>query len=303
MTKRNIMRTTTHKRIVSVIILLLAGAAGFWVLHRPRVALPTKQWQSGGDFTYNSAPIDPLCIDALVNLADDAPSSIDLQTCGQGAGSEIHTGALSTDADGYYTDTYKDTQQNVQASFGSYKVVGSHGNTFLLLTRSSGGGTGIFESLLLVAKDTGNTLSLVRNISGVGDRCNGGGLTAALSADGSAVDLSSNVTAFDIVTLGTGEGVTDDTIQKYQDLDASAAGCYGTSSYQYMLDSGDMAFQSLKLDADASALDTDPAYAALHPVQSCFNKLFTQYIAKGMGTLAQPGLALFAQEFESECMK
>jgi hypothetical protein len=258
-----------------------------------------EEWVSGGEFTYNGKPMHPLCVEQAFQLtADERTEPPKLSDCNQipvvddGIGPKVVKATNPTrDDNGLLSVTYTqvDTGVTDEYTFG-YKVLGHTGNTFLIYTASSGGGSGIFEDLSILEK-TNDVLLFKKFILG-GDRCNDGYITATVSAN--TIAVTSAATAWKIITLGTGEYGTEFDFSKYKGLDSSATGCVGYTTYSYDPVTWERTFSNVSLgDFEIPRSDSSP-------IQKCFNALYDK---TGAVKLSMEELKKFSDTFVRQCVK
>lgn len=290
----------------ALIITVIAAAVAWNLMQRldhsspESVIAPTVSavWRSGGaGFVYNGAPIDPSCVDAILNFNGEiGTQTAYLATCGAAP----EKGTITTNDYGFITDEYARDMSDPEfpggapMGYGSYRVVASNGNDFILQTLMSGGGSGNFGDVIMVRKN-GDSLQLVKDIAGVGDRCNMG-ISSAVFEKG-MLTYDRNVTPYAIQLLATGEDPTTDNVyKKYRDLADSAASCYATAEYSYDLATDKDSFVSMNDETEGLEEATGG-----NKTQKCFNALYLTAMGVG-GTLDREHLSELGKAVETKCL-
>ena len=243
------------------------------------------------------APADmvpPLCLDPLVNGSGEADArirEIDLAACR----TALANVPVDPGVDGYEFQRRADFRY--PAGTLGYKQLGTlSGGGWVIAVADSGGGTGWFSSVM-VLKKTADRLTVEQDIP-FGDRCNGGLDSAKLEAGGK-LSVSVNITPYDLAVLSLGpksSGIPG--VKAYDDLDASAAGCIGTSLYTISFATGASELTGarigdLKDEESASGFRLEP----------CFNKVIRSVVKKLPGSVDLAGLKRLTEDFEKQCVK
>ncbi len=207
-------------------------------------------------------PADPLCF-APYLMREDALKTLSLDTANC-APSMTATHKDFTPIEGYTGTGYywnEDPEaQGMRPAFIAYKVLGETAKGLALELLGSGGGTGVF-STLITAKRDGNTLTVTDTVTG-GDRCNGGLSDAAVS-DGK-LTYAVNITPYDFLTLGI--ETPPEGLEAYDDIDACAACCMGEALYE------DGAFIGVQLPEKFVATERP----AEQTKQICFDRIMSE---------------------------
>jgi len=244
--------------------------------------------QAAAGFVYQGKPLHPFCVEFP---ADEDNAENRLADC-------THTQAAPrTDARGFLAaEDENQAHAMIRRPFSSYRVLGRKGDRFLIATETSGGGTGIFDSLLWVRLDE-SAVRMAGSIAG-GDRCSGGldGFTIL----GGVVEFSEHLTPEDVLALAA--------VRVEQDsVEYSAMSCFARAHYIYDAAAETLALKSVTLryelgtpDRDGRAEDRE-GWTGLFPAQSCFNKVFNEHIEQERATLDRTLLQQFGKEFISRC--
>lgn len=229
----------------------------------------------------NGQPIDPLCFESV-----SADEWLDINECAKGDIVKV-PGQLGLWADDKIGYTYRYKEDSSDAtSYSYYQYVGQYNGSPVILSFSSGGGTGQFSSLMSIERNA----SKIRVLQGyaAGDRCNGGVVDAKIGTFGT-LQYGQNMTPIDFLQLA--EENTD--LQPYEDLEASAASCFGIARFE------NEKFTGVSLSAIPRA---EQQAGITYKYQDCFNKLFITYLANGKKELSVSELKEFTGEFNKVCL-
>jgi len=232
-------------------------------------------------FTYQNKPISPDCIAKMLEQQNAPNPVISLSTCSTpAAAAKVHL------EDGVYTNKQKNEVE--LQPFGSYTILGTQDNKFLISFGQWTGGSGFFSNVIWLSKDDQN-LTQLKILAG-GDRCNGGVDKAALW------EYTSNMTSADLIQFANDDSFS---IEPYKDLDASAIGCVAKAYYHFDSETQTANFEYVKLDVN---FNQSPEWTKEFKYQACFNQLIKKYIKDGRQQLRDAGVKAFAAEFKKTCM-
>lgn len=264
---------------LTAIVFCSAADAAAWDAHAPEAT-----------FVYRNKPIDPRCVTGFVS-GDESPNSIALASC-------TKPGAVKRDKD-WFTVEEPDAGA-MSTPYDSYSVLGRDGARFALAAEWSGGGTGDFDSLLILRRE-GDRLVAEPGPQAGGDRCNGG--ISGAKVQGSTLAWSENLTPYDLVVQGGIKSLT-----AYTDLEASASSCVGTRNLEYDPDKKTTRLVSVTLEAGAAMgeggkIADRPGWTEQYTYQHCFNDYYNGYVARGKTLLSPAETAAFAKGFAGTCLK
>jgi len=185
-----------------------------------------------------------------------------------------------------YSYRYKEDRSDA-VSYSYYQYLGQWNGSPVVVSYASGGGTGQFSSLLSIER-TGSKIRVLQGF-GAGDRCNGGIVDAKINFG--TLYYGQNMTPIDFLQIA--EDNTHD-LQPYEDLEASAASCFGVARFE------DEKFVGVTL-LPQPAEDTTAAPA--YKYQQCFNKLYRGLLEKGKKELSIKELKEFTGEFNQVCLQ
>ena len=235
-------------------------------------------------FTYLGKLIHPSRIETLYNSENKTSSLKTLETKSNFREWKRHPHWLIT---GYDQDV-----EAGKAPFFAYKFLANVQDRFLLLIKYNGGGTGIFDNILVIQK-TKDRLFLLEAL-GEGDRCNGG--ISEGKTVGAVFYYSRNLTPIDIIRLATEVKID---LTAYEDLEASAISCFGVAHYKY--DMVDDKNKLLAISLDEEKQDEE-GWTDRYQAQSCFNKIYNSYIKAKKTELSLKDLNEFVKKFKDQCL-
>ena len=246
-------------------------------------------------FTFRHKPIDPRCVAALVPMEGNGPGSVKLATC-TGPGKMTRNGQSVSIEE-------PDPDAGMRTPFDSYEVVARQGERYVLSTLSSGGGTGLFSTLMIVRRDR-DQLTTERLFPGMGDRCNGGFAGAELH--GNRLQWSTNITPYEVIDEA-GIKLPDGDL-----LEDSAQSCVGTLESEYDFETGKtrVASETFTLSyfggssEAASGLLTDrTGWTDRFSLQHCFNLTYNSYVSAAHTVLSPIEMKTFGKDFAKTCLK
>ena len=244
--------------------------------------------QAAAAFVYRGKPVHPFCVDFPVDEHDAVNRLADCTHA---------QAAPRIDKRGFLTAEDEDQAHAiVRRPFSSYRIFARKGDRFLLATTTSGGGTGIFDSLLWVSLDDGS-LKMAESIAD-GDRCSGG--LDDFDVHESAVEFSQHLTPEDVLRLAEAPFEQDS-------IEYSALSCFARAHFIYDAAGEKLILKSITLryefgaPARAGKVEDREGWTGLFAAQSCFNRLFNEHIEEKRATLDQALLRQFGQEFASRC--
>lgn len=233
-------------------------------------------------FTYQSRPISPDCLTALLDLYDIENPAVELSKC-----SSQESAHRVQVVEGVVTTEDKSLQDTLP--YANYSVIGEDGNRYLIGVGQWTGGSGFFSNIMWVQLDGGKLTQL--KVVASGDRCNGGAYNAG------PWQYTVNMTSADLVNFAHDKSVK---IQPYTDLDASAAGCVAKAYYMFHPDTGTTRLMYVRLD-DKAALTGE--WEKQFVTQHCFDKLMRSYVDSSHVELGMDELKLFAAQYRKQCLK
>ena len=239
-------------------------------------------------------PIDTLCFADAEGM--DSPlgfDNISVRNCG--ADLIVKERGTREDGTAFVSYAYSNTDDVMSWPYAQYQYIGEIGNDVAVLVNWSGGGTGHFSTLMLVARE-GDRL-IVKSVIAGGDRCNGG-ITKASVDDAGRVSYAINITPYDMLVLGGDpERAFLKSVKPFDDLVACAACCYGTAKF-----TGDD-FTGVALNEDLrDSLMSDANTPPELEKQACFDRLVKLQFDAGQTEFTPEGWEIFIREVEHVCL-
>jgi hypothetical protein len=233
-------------------------------------------------FTYESRPISPDCLSALVDLYDLEKPQVELSQCS--SSQSTHKVSIASDI-----VTTEDKSQMDPQPYANYSVIGEDGDKYLLGLGQWTGGSGFFSTILWVqVKDS--KLTQLKAVAS-GDRCNGGAYKAG------PWQYTVNLTSADLIEFAKNKAIK---VQPYIDLDASAAGCIAKAYYMFHPETGTSRLMFVKLDEKAVL---SGEWEKQFVTQHCFNTVMSAYISRKETELSANQVAAFAEQYQQQCLK
>lgn len=233
-------------------------------------------------FIYQGKPISPECLAGLINHDDaDRHAAVNLTKC-----SSLKKAQKVNVQHNVFTT--RSISGNGDDPYSNYAVIGQYGNKYLIDFGQWTGGSGFFTTIMWVEL-LGDKLQLLDVYAG-GDRCNGG------TEKTGPWEYGVNLTSTDLINLAGNKTIS---INPYQDLDASAAGCVAEAHFSFNPDKATTQFVYVELDKD---MDMTISWAKGFTHQVCLNEIFKSYFKNGIYKLDIQAIKKLAAEFKEKCM-
>ena len=262
----------------------------------PSVLAQSSSPDNNSGFTYQSNPISAACVDVINPFSGNEPHSATLKKC---SATQQKTESMGN---GWYQIEYKDeshADDNLpgRTPFFRYKVLYRYHNSFIVSTLSNGGGTGYFTTLLSIRYHN-NKLSLEKQISPIGDRCNGG--ISDEYVQNHYLYYGVNLTPPDIVSYSNNDDLTAKLSASDDSLEYSASSCVATAYYKYDLAKRQSEFAYIKLPEQT--LNNRIGWTNHYKYQACFNQLLNTYITAKKLKWKQTDIDKFTKKFQQQCV-
>lgn len=254
------------------------------------VAAPSLAAEVPEALRVDGAPIDPFCFqraEAVVAVT----GCLDADMTVKEPQPDFADGADAADGWVERVYAYADMEPDLLGSeaYAAYRAVGEVPAGLVVETRSSGGGTGQFSSVMIVRRE-GDSLVTV-DVPFGGDRCNGG--IDSVTVEDGQVAASVNITPYDLLAIAYG---AEPPAEAYDDIVACAVCCIGTAAWR------DATPVSVTLGMDGEP--TQPfAEPDAMPLQGCLDSLLA---ARGAHehpvTLDRAALEALAADFGALCL-
>ena len=233
-------------------------------------------------FLYKGKAVHPFCVD-FPQEGSSRPTPVSLDKC-----SDTRV-VPKSHPDGFEAE-YPREEGDFSVSFpayNSYTVLGKKGDRFLIVSDSSGGGSGQFSNLFWV-RLTDNEIAVVKDETG-GDRC--AGRISGYATERRAVRFDVDTPAAEIIRLT--EAKIDSSVTDR--LQSGYADCNGAAHYRY-----DLATEKIELVSVEPNVPDAPDAAANDP-QACYDRFVRQYNKNKQKALKPAELKEFGRAFVTMC--
>jgi hypothetical protein len=264
-----------------------AGLALFWLLPGCKSAPPADV---PGEFTFHGKAIHPAAVSALYN---SSAGQIDL------AAFKTNLEAREwEDQPGWWTTDFAEDPTSGRSPFFAYVAfagpVGGGAETYILSIIFNQGETADVDNIVLLQKN-GSRLNLIRAWT-EGSACNGGISNQRIDNDNFL--YSRELTPPDLLGLSAGSGLA---LTPNEDLEATNESCFASANYVYSLTLDREDLVSVRFYDEP--VQDEKGRTERYRYQSCFNRIFNDYIARGKTALTPKEVDEFALRFKDECVK
>lgn len=242
-----------------------------------------------GEFTYHGVAVHPAAVSALYHAA---AGRIDLSTFKTNL--EVRQWE---DQPGWWETDFERDPLTGKTPFFAYAAfagpVASGTELYILSITFNQGEPADIDNIVLIQK-SGSWLSLVR-VWDEGSACNGGLINQRMEND--HFYFSRELTPIDLIGMSA-EGQLD--LTPNQDLEAVSESCFAAANYVYNLDQDRQDLISVRLYDEP--VQDEKGRTDQYRYQSCFNRIFNEYLARGQTTLLAKDIDEFAARFKKECL-
>lgn len=242
-----------------------------------------------GEFTYGGVAVHPAAVAALYRSAN---GQLDLA-----AFKTPYEARQWEDLPGWWVTDLDQDLASGRTPFFAYLAfpgpVTGGAETYILSVTFNAGEPADVSNIVLLQK-SGSWLGLVRAWR-EGSACNGGLHNQRMEGDNFL--YSRDLTPVDLLDLA--EGVTLD-LDAHEDLEATEESCFAAANFVYSLTLDREDLVSVRL-YDEAAVDEKGRTDRLR-YQTCFNRLFNDYLAQGKKALTPKEIDEFAARFRDECL-
>lgn len=245
-----------------------------------------------GEFTFRGVAVHPAAVAALYRSGTGLIDLAAFET-------RLEAG-LWEDQPGWWVTYYEEDPSSGVAPFFAYVAfpgpeAGSGGaELYVLSVTFNAGETADVDNILLLQKN-GPWLGLLRSWE-EGSACRGGILAQRLEGD--SFLYSRELTPVDLIDLAQGVGFDP---VAHEDLEATGASCFAAANYVYSLTRDREDLVSVRL-YDEPVVDEKGRTDRLR-YQSCFNRVFNDYLERGKTALTPAEVDEFAARFKEECVR
>ena len=272
--------TRPEAKILAVPLILLALAAG--CRSKPPADLP-------GEFTFQGVAVHPAAVSALYH---SPAGELDLSTFK----TDLEARQWE-DQPGWWVTDFEESPETGRAPFFAYAAfagpTSGGAELYILSIIFNQGETADIDNILLLQK-SGSWLGVVRAWT-EGSACNGGISNQRMEDDN--FFYTRELTPVDL--LGLSLEVTLD-LTANQDLEATGESCFATANFSYSLSQDVETLLSVRL-YDEQVQD-EKGKTERYRYQSCFNRIYNDYVARGKTALLPKEVEEFAARFKAECI-
>ena len=242
-----------------------------------------------GEFTYCGMAIHPAAVSALYRSADGQLDLAAFKTNFEARQWEDQFGW-------WVTDLEEDPVSGRSPFFAYAAFAGplSGGAELYILSITFNAGEPADVNNILLIRKSGAWLGLLRSWE-EGSACDGGILTPRM--DGDNFLYSRELTPGGLLELAAGVPLE---INAHEDLEATSESCFAAANFVYNLTQDREDLVSVRL-YDEPAVD-EKGRTERFRFQSCFNRIFNEYLERGKTALTPAEVDEFAVRFRDECV-
>jgi hypothetical protein len=243
-----------------------------------------------GEFTYRGTAVHPAAVGALYRSADGQLDLAAFKTNFEARQWE--------DQFGWWVTDLEEDPVSGRSPFFAYAAfaapVSGGAELYVLSIAFNAGEPADVNNILLIRK-SGAWLGLVRSWE-EGSACDGGILTPRM--DGDNFLYSRELTPGGLLELAAGSPLE---LNAHEDLEATSESCFAAANFVYNLTQDREDLVSVRL-YDEPAVD-EKGRTEKFRFQSCFNRIFNEYLERGKTALTPAEVDEFAVRFRDECVK
>ena len=270
-------------------ILTAAFAALALVAAAPACKTPVPD-DVPGEFTFHGVAVHPAAVKALyrssTGLIDLAAFQTNLETR-QWEGQP-----------GWWVAEFEEDPASGRSPFFAYAAfagpISGGAETYILSITFNEGEPADVDNIVLLQK-SGTMLGLVRAWT-EGSACDGGILAERMEGDNFL--YARDLTPAALLALSADARLE---IDPHVDLEATSESCFASASYVYSLTQDLEDFVSVRLYDEP--VEDEKGRTERFRYQSCFNRIFNDYLARGKTALTPKEVDEFAARFRDECVQ
>jgi hypothetical protein len=243
-----------------------------------------------GEFTFHGVAVHPAAVKALyrssTGLIDLAAFQTNLET------------RQWEDQPGWWVAEFEEDPASGRSPFFAYAAfagpVSGGAETYILSITFNEGEPADVDNIVLLQK-SGNMLGLIRAWA-EGSACDGGILAERMEGDNFL--YARDLTPGALLALSVDARLE---IDPHVDLEATSESCFAAANYVYSLTQDREDFVSVRLYDEP--VEDEKGRTERYRYQSCFNRIFNDYLARGKTALTPKEVDEFAARFRDECVK
>jgi hypothetical protein len=243
-----------------------------------------------GEFTYHGVAVHPAAVSALYK---STTGQLDL------AAFKTNLEAMQwEDQPGWWVTDFEEDPVTGRAPFFAYAAfagpISGGAELYVLSVTFNSGEPADVDNIVLLQK-SGSWLGLVRTWN-EGSACNGGIHTERLEGDNFL--YARDLTPIGFLDLAVNVPLD---LTANEDLETTSESCFASANYVYSLTQDREDLASVRL-YDEPVLD-EKGRTERYRYQSCFNRIFNDYLARGKTALLPKEVDEFAARFRDECVQ
>ena len=277
-------------RTIAATPAFLAALAGLALLGAFSACKSQPPADVPGEFTYNGQAIHPAAVSALYR---SSTGQIDL------AAFKTKLEAREwEDQPGWWVTDFDEDPVSGRSPFFAYAAfagqVTGGAELYILSVKFNADEPADVSNIVLLQKN-GAWLNLVR-VWTEGSACNGGVSNERIDKDNFL--YSRDLTPVDLLGLATGVPLS---LTPNEDLETTSESCSALANYVYDLTQDREDLLSVRLYDEPE--QDEKGRTERYRYQSCFNRIFNDYLARGKTALTPKEVDEFAARFRDECVK
>jgi hypothetical protein len=277
-------------RTIAATPAFLAALAGLALLGAFSACKSRPPADVPGEFTYNGQAIHPAAVSALYR---SSTGQIDL------AAFKTKLEAREwEDQPGWWVTDFDEDPVSGRSPFFAYAAFAGQitggAELYILSVKFNADEPADVSNIVLLRKN-GAWLNLVR-VWTEGSACNGGISNERIDKDNFL--YSRDLTPVDLLGLATGVPLS---LTPNEDLETTSESCSALANYVYDLTQDREDLLSVRLYDEPE--QDEKGRTERYRYQSCFNRIFNDYLARGKTALTPKEVDEFAARFRDECVK
>jgi len=277
-------------RTIAATPAFLAALAGLALLGAFSACKSQPPADVPGEFTYNGQAIHPAAVSALYR---SSTGQIDL------AAFKTKLEAREwEDQPGWWVTDFDEDPVSGRSPFFAYAAFAGQitggAELYILSVKFNADEPADVSNIVLLRKN-GAWLNLVR-VWTEGSACNGGISNERIDKDNFL--YSRDLTPVDLLGLATGVPLS---LTPNEDLETTSESCSALANYVYDLTQDREDLLSVRLYDEPE--QDEKGRTERYRYQSCFNRIFNDYLARGKTALTPKEVDEFAARFRDECVK
>lgn len=268
----------------------LAALAGLVLLGAVTACKSKPPADVPGEFTFHGQAIHPAAVSALYR---SATGQIDLATFK----TNLEIRQWEDQPDWWVTDFEEDPVSGRKPFFAYAAFAGpiSEGAELYILSVTFNADEPADVDNLVLLQKNGSWLSLIRAWN-EGSACNGGILAERMEGDNFL--YARDLTPIGLLDLAVGVPLD---LTPNEDLEVTSESCSASANYVYSLTQDREDLLSVRLYDEP--VQDEKGRTERFRYQSCFNRIFNDYLAKGKTALLPKEVDEFAARFRDECVQ